>query len=160
MKNLEYLSYIDYLKSINFDEKLKILQEKYANKKIILFGVGSFLSAILDNYEISDYLNVIGISDKRFTENKMSAFKNFNFYTPRSLRSLNFDVVLDTSVMFEDTKSYLRKNYLVKKSVKIEKIVQFSICEKIAYVQNEDKSWIWFSVYNLEGLFFMLILEK
>ena len=131
MKNEEYLSYVAYLKSINFGEKLEILKNKYANKKIILFGIGAFLDAILDNYNVNEYLNVIGISDKRVVEDKTAGYKNFNVYTPRALRALVFDAVLDTSVLFEDTKSYLKKNYFVKKSIKIENIVQISVFEKL-----------------------------
>ena len=40
--NEEYLSYIDYLKSIDFDRKLEILRDKYADKKVVLFGVAYF----------------------------------------------------------------------------------------------------------------------
>ena len=107
LKNEEYLSYVDYLKSINFEEKLDVLKEKYTDKKIILFGMGSFLDAILNNYKITDYLNVIGISDKRVTQDASNAYNGFNVYAPRALRALQFNVILDTSVLFEDTKQYL-----------------------------------------------------
>ena len=142
MKNEEYLSYVDYLKSINFEEKLDVLKEKYTDKKIILFGMGSFLDAILNNYKITDYLNVIGISDKRVTQDASNAYNGFNVYAPRALRALQFNVILDTSVLFEDTKQYLTKNYFVKKSVKIENIIQFSICEKALYINNKINSFI------------------
>ncbi len=131
LKNEEYLSYVDYLKSINFNEKLEILKNKYADKKIVLFGIGLLLDAVIDNYNISECLNIVGISDKRVVEDKDFGYKNYNVYSPRALRALNFDVILDTSVLFDDTKSYLRKNYLVKKAVKIDNIIQISACERV-----------------------------
>lgn len=129
--NEEYLSYVDYLKSVNFAEKLEILKEKYAGKKIILFGTGDFLDAILDNYNILEYLNIIGISDKRLEHANTTEYKGFNLYKPTVLRALNFNVVLDTSILFEKTAKYLKKNLLVRKTVKIEPIVQFSLNERL-----------------------------
>lgn len=129
--NEEYLSYVDYLKSINFDKKLEILKEKYADKKIVIFGIGVLLDAILDNYPIKDSLNVIGISDSRIKEETTKEYKGFNLYKPTALRALNFNVILDTNIMFENTRKYLRKNYLIKRSVKIENFIQIPFSEKI-----------------------------
>ena len=51
--NEAYLSYVDYLKSVDFSEKLEVLKEKYAGNKMLLYGTGTFLDALLDNYNIS-----------------------------------------------------------------------------------------------------------
>ena len=137
MINEEYLSYVDYLKSINFEEKLKILKEKYKDRKVVLFGTGVFLDAILDTYNITEYLNVIGISDKRINEDKPSGYKGFNVYKPLALRALNFSIILDTNILFEDTKKFLQKNYYVKKSIIIEKIIQIPLKEKLELLKNK-----------------------
>ena len=129
--NEEYLSYVDYLKSINFEHRLEIMKEKYEGKKIILFGMGLLLDAILDNYDVKKYLNVIGISDKKVVEDKTGDYKGFNLYKPLALRALNFNVVLDTNIMFEKTRNFLSKNYYIKKNVVIEKIIQISFTEKL-----------------------------
>ena len=73
--NEEYLSYVDYLKSVNFEKILNNLKAKYADKKVILFGTGVLLDAILDNYNITEYLNIIGISDKRAEESNATTYK-------------------------------------------------------------------------------------
>lgn len=138
--NEEYLSYVDYLKSINFDKKLEILKEKYADKKIIIYGIGLLLDAILDNYPVKDYLNIIGISDKRIEDDFTKEYKGFNLYKPLALRALNFSIVLDTNILFENSKNYLRKNYFVKKSVKIEKFVQIGFKEKFQNFVNKQKA--------------------
>ncbi len=124
--NEEYLSYVDYLKSVNFEKKLEKLKEKYDGKKVILFGMGLFLDAILDNYDIKKYINVIGISDKRIIEDRATDYKGFNLYKPLALRALKFNVVLDTNILFEQSKKFLKQNYYVNKHIMIEPIIQTS----------------------------------
>mgnify|MGYP004505570461 CR=1 FL=1 len=138
--NEEYLSYIDYLKSIDFDRKLEILRDKYADKKVVLFGVGLLLDAILDNYNIKDYLNVIGISDSRIQDDSIKEYKGFNLYKPLALRALNFSVILDTNILFEKTSKFLRSNCYVKKSVKIEKLIQIPFTEHFKNFVYKQKS--------------------
>ncbi len=138
--NEEYLSYVDYLKSVNFDRILEILKIKYAGKKVILFGTGVFLDAILDNYNITDYLNIIGVSDRRAEGTSETTYKEFNLYKPIALRALNFNVVLDTSVLFEKTTKYLRRNFYVKKSVEIAPIVQIPFTDKFKQFVEKQKS--------------------
>ncbi len=138
--NEEYLSYVDYLKSIDFDRKLEILRDKYADKKVVLFGVGLLLDAILDNYNIRDNLNIIGISDSRIQEESTKEYKGFNLYKPIALRALNFSVILDTSILFEKTSKFLRSNCYVKKSVKIEKLIQIPFAEHFKNFVDKQKS--------------------
>lgn len=141
--NEEYLSYVDYLKSVNFEKKLEILGKKYDGKKIVLFGIGMFLDAILDNYDIKKYLNIIGISDKRFDDDQDADYKGFNTYKPLALRALKFNVVLDTNILFEDTKKYLKKNYYINKYISVEKIIQIPFSERLDNLKLKIKS-----IYN------------
>ena len=140
--NEEYLSYVDYLKSLNFEKKLEVLKEKYANKRVILFGMGALLDAVLDNYEIKNYLNVVGISDKRVKEDKTYEYKGFNVYKPIALRALNFSVILDSSVLFEDAKIYLKNNFCVNKTIKVEKLIQITFQEEARNVINKIKAFL------------------
>ena len=128
--NEEYLSYVDYLKSVNFEKILNNLKTKYADKKVILFGTGVLLDAILDNYNVTEYLNIIGISDKRAEESNATTYKDFNLYKPIALRAINFNVVLDTSVLFEKTAKYLRHNFFVKK------LICLTFWNKLPIIQN------------------------
>ncbi len=140
LKNEEYLSYVDYLRSVNFEQKLEILKEKYADKKVILYGTGLFLDAVLDNYDIKNYLNIIGISDKRIKEDKSYDYKGFNVYKPSALRALNFNVVLDTGILFENNKKYLRDNHCLKRGIIVQKLVQIPLTEKITNFFNKIKA--------------------
>ena len=56
------------LKNCKFDKQLKKYNKKFRNKKIVLYGMGSFFKTIKDNYDLSE-LNIIGVSDKKYTEN-------------------------------------------------------------------------------------------
>lgn len=135
--NEEYLSYVDYLKSLNFEKKLEILKEKYAEKKIILFGMGVLLDAIIDNYDLKKYLNIVGISDKKITKDESYEYKGFNVYKPLALSALNFNAILDTSILFENTKKYLKKSSYIKRNITIEKFIQISLSEKLNYYKEK-----------------------
>lgn len=146
--NEEYLSYVDYLKSINFQKRLELLKEKYEGKKVVFFGAGLFLDAILDNYDVSKYLNVIGISDKRIVEDRAGEYKGFNLYKPLALRALKFNVVLDTNILFENTEDFLRKNYYISKHITVAKIIQIPFKEKCQNFADKLKVWVGFLAEN------------
>lgn len=163
--NEEYLSYVDYLKSVNFEKILNNLKAKYADKKVILFGTGVLLDAILDNYNITEYLNIIGISDKRAEESNATTYKDFNLYKPIALRALNFNVVLDTSVLFEKTAKYLRHNFFVKKSVEIAPIVQIPFADKFNNFVEKQKATFEYlrtskNLFKTLGYYFLLSSQE
>ena len=58
-----------YLKDIHFEKYLKKLNKKLKNKKIIIYGAGTFFKYIKENYNLNS-LNIIGISDLKFNENE------------------------------------------------------------------------------------------
>lgn len=55
-----------YLKEINFDKQLEKLEKNCRGKKVIIYGAGSLFRFIQNNYNLSK-LNIIGISDKKYT---------------------------------------------------------------------------------------------
>jgi hypothetical protein len=57
----------DYLKQMNFETNLKKLQKKLKSKTVIIYGTGLLFQFIQKNYDLSN-LNIIGISDKKYTE--------------------------------------------------------------------------------------------
>ncbi|MDD3593556.1 MAG: hypothetical protein PHX18_02905 [Candidatus Gastranaerophilales bacterium] len=56
----------EYLKEVKFDKHFSRLKKKFKNKSIIIYGTGKLFQFIKDNYNISS-LNIIGISDKKFS---------------------------------------------------------------------------------------------
>ncbi len=59
---------LDYLNKIGFKQSLEKKVKKYKNKKIVIYGAGSFFEVINNNFDLSQ-LNIIGICDKRFDAN-------------------------------------------------------------------------------------------
>lgn len=55
-----------FLDDNNFPKRLKNLNKKLKNKKIIIYGAGKFFQTIVKNYDLSS-LNIIGICDKSFS---------------------------------------------------------------------------------------------
>ncbi len=136
--NEEYLSYYDYLKSINFENILENLKNKYKNQKVILFGMGALLDVIIDEFHIQDFLNIIGITDSHIeheneneVENSDKEYKGIRVFNPLALRSINYNVILDTTTMLGKTKQFLRKNYYVKKNTVIKNLIQIPILQII-----------------------------
>lgn len=134
-----YLSYVDYLKSVNFEKKLEELKQKYQNKRILLFGTGLFLDAILDNYNIKNYLNVIGISDYKYRY-KTIEYKGINIYTPVATNTLGINVILNTEFNPKWKKRFSKEKEIKKEHIKINHIVQFSIKDYYLKFLNKTKS--------------------
>ena len=62
---------IQYLYDNNFKKQLKTLENKLSGKKIVIYGAGQFFELIHEYYNLSKF-NIIGIADKKFTENDKS----------------------------------------------------------------------------------------
>lgn len=58
---------LEYLKSVHFDKQLKKLNKKLKNKSVVIYGTGILFQKLKDNYDLSN-LNIIGVSDRKFTE--------------------------------------------------------------------------------------------
>ena len=58
---------LEYLKSVHFDKQLKKLNKKLKNKSVVIYGTGILFQKLKENYDLSN-LNIIGVSDRKFTE--------------------------------------------------------------------------------------------
>ena len=61
--------HLKFLNSVNFDKQLLRLNKKLKNKTVVIYGTGILFQKILKNYDLSN-LNIIGVSDRRFTLDK------------------------------------------------------------------------------------------
>ena len=130
--NEEYLSFYNYLKSNNFENILNNLKSKYKNKKIILFGRDVFIKVVLEEFKITDYLDIVGMSNFDLcNKNDISDNQNISIYTPLELRCTDFDMVLNINEPIKKVKSYLKQNHYVKKSVLIKNLVQIPFVSKL-----------------------------
>lgn len=86
-------SIINYLEHCKFSKTFKKLKKKLQDKKVVLYGAGLFLQVIKEYYDLSD-INIVGISDKRFKENKDSKCYNYKTYTLSELKELKIDYII------------------------------------------------------------------
>lgn len=97
------MEFKEYLKVYNTQEKIDKLAKKYKNKRIVLYGAGQFSQCIFENYDLSK-LNIVGVADKIFEDDKTHKFYNLNCIKPADLRTMDYDVILITNF---DTKHFL-----------------------------------------------------
>lgn len=84
---------LQYLKDIDFKNKLENLNKNLKDKKVILYGAGILLETAIEKYDFSK-LNIIGISDKKFEVEECSKCFNIQTVLPNKIVELNPDVIL------------------------------------------------------------------
>lgn len=84
-----------------FRQNLEELNEKYKNKKVLLYGAGLYLDSILNNYKLN--LDIIGLSDRKFSET--GSYRGYRTYPPDKINELNFDIMLVTTQNFQIIKN-------------------------------------------------------
>ena len=57
----------EHLEHVKFDRYLKKLYKRLKNKSVIVYGSGALFQYIVKNYDLSK-LNILGVSDMKFTE--------------------------------------------------------------------------------------------
>ena len=83
-----------FLKRNNFEIYIKKLSTKLQNKKIVLYGAGSFLKFVLDNYSLNKF-NIVGICDIKFsTDDESSELFVYKIITKENLIRYDFDAIL------------------------------------------------------------------
>lgn len=126
---------LDKLKLYNFEKQLKKLEKKYQNKKIILYGIGKYFDAIIENYNFSK-LNIIAISDIEYEKLKKSNnknLKNYNIVAPAKIHLLNPDIVLLTTENDYFIEKYFRETLFkeTRKKFKYKPILTLPLYAKI-----------------------------
>ena len=106
----------EYLEEYNTQEKIDKLAKKYKNKKIALYGAGSFCKVIFENYDMTK-LNIVAIADAKFEDEKNKKFFNLNCIEPKELGTFDCDVILISNydynmflTILDDQILYLTKN--------------------------------------------------
>lgn len=105
----------EYLKEIQFKKYLKILNKKLKNKKIIIYGTGSFYQYIAENYDLSN-INIIGVSDLKFSIDQEGQLLNGYKIIPKAkIRDYNPDHILIAAKNYDNILENF-KSYIFKKS--------------------------------------------
>ena len=126
-----------YLKNINFDKKLSKLIKSLKGKSVIIYGAGAFFELIKDTYNI-DELNIIGISDIRFEENKEQEFLwGYKVYAPSEIVSAKPDYIIVATKYNIRIIAYLYNKFLQNTKIKIIPIISKTFGEIIKDYFNE-----------------------
>ncbi len=99
------------LKEQNIQKRIDELAEKYKEKKVVLYGAGTFARCIFKDYDLSK-LNIIAIADKRFEKDKIHEFYGLNCTKPENLKHFDYDVILVSNHDYEKFYEYLTKQLL------------------------------------------------
>ncbi len=114
--------HVDYLKKIKFEKRLKKLEKKLKNKKIVLYGAGMFFQDLAQVYDLSG-LNIIGISDRSFCgENGSKYAFGYPRYDIENVASLKPDYILVGTLNFVDIIEDLERKFA--KQIKIRPLIK------------------------------------
>lgn len=121
---------IKYLKKKNFAKRLKNLEKKYKDKKIIIYGTGILFNTIREQYDLSN-LNIIAVSDRKFEQENPGTYANYNSCEPSKIKDLYPDCVLVSTLNVVNVLEDLRYNLLAEQNIEITPIVKKSFIEVI-----------------------------
>lgn len=125
----------NFLMKNKFDKTLPNLLKKVKNKKVILYGAGAFLELIKKYFDISS-LNVIGISDKRFSSSgEQSEFLGYKTIPPEQIIEINPDYVLVATKYYIRIIEDLHDNLLKNSKIKIKPLVEKSFMTLFKEIQ-------------------------
>ncbi len=128
------MNFEEYLLQVKFDKYLKKLNTKLKNKKIIIYATGSLFQFIYKNYDLSK-LNIIGVSDKKFSEtDEGKTFLEYKIIPLDKIKSYNPDVILIAMQEYMSTLENFSLGLFCKTKIKIYPLVRISIFELIKQI--------------------------
>ena len=146
---------VDSIASINTKKRIKKLAKKYKNKKIVIYGAGSFSQEIFQNYDLSE-LNIIAIADLKFNDESQKHFYSLNCIIPEELAILDYDVILianeDYPYFYQIIKNLVENTK--NKNIIIDSLIDFK------YKNSIEKKVFGFFYYLFKPENFLRILIK
>ena len=131
------ISNYNFLMKNKFNKTLPKLLKKVKNKKVILYGAGAFLELIKKYFDIS-VLNVIGISDKRFSSNnEETEYLGYKTIPPEQIKEINPDYVIVATKYYISIIEDLHYNLLKKSKIKIKPLVEKSFITLFKEIQGK-----------------------
>ena len=113
----------NYLFKLKFNKTLPRIIKKLKGKRVLLYGAGAFLQLIKKHFDLSG-LDIIGISDKRFEEEKPEEWQGYKTYCPDEIKELNPDYVMVTTKFYVSIIKDLYYNKLKDTDIKIAPLVK------------------------------------
>ncbi len=113
-----------YLYKFDFDKTLPKLIKKLEGKSVLIYGAGVFFELMKKYFDLSG-LNIVGISDKRFTEHEENEeWEGYKAYAPEEIKELNPDYVLVATKYYINIIEDLYYNLLKDTKIKIKPLMK------------------------------------
>jgi hypothetical protein len=126
----------NYLKRINFKKRLEYLNKTLKDKRIILYGAGTLLHYIKENYDLSK-LNIIGISDKKFSEDiENQKCEGYKIICPENMIKYNPDCILFSVENYYTVMENLQINMFKETDIKLLPLAQKPLIETLRKIWN------------------------
>ena len=117
-----------YLKDRHFNKTLKKYVKRFQDKKIVIYGTGMLFEAAVNNYDLSG-LNIVAVSDRKFTASKPDKYLGFDTVAPDNIAELKPDVVLVGTLKTVAIIEGLRYDTLLNTGIKVYPLVEKRILE-------------------------------
>ena len=114
------MDYLKYYKDINAQKQINKLAKRFKNKKVVVYGAGLMADLLFKNYDLSK-LNIVAVCDKKF--GKDDKFYSYDAITPKTLKSIDFDVILVLLLQDLEIADYI-KDVLIINSPNEDKLVE------------------------------------
>lgn len=106
------MDHLEFFNENNAQKQLNKLAKKYKNKRIVIYGAGIYFQIIKKNFDLSG-LNIVGIADKKFEQNKTSNNTTYTALSPQELNDIDFDVILVAVYNSPEIEGFLKYNLLI-----------------------------------------------
>lgn len=106
------MEHLEFFNENNAQKQLNKLAKKYKNKRIVIYGAGIYFQIIKKNFDLSG-LNIVGIADKKFEQNKTSNNTPYTALLPQELNDIDFDVILVAVYNSPEIEGFLKYNLLI-----------------------------------------------
>jgi len=127
--------HLELLKKYKFEKKLKKLEKKLQNKKVLIYGGGVFFQKIQENYNLSK-LNIVAISDKKYLP-EQEGQKDFNYTIIPNSKILEQDIdyiLIATLNTYNIYQSFKKRIANEKSKIKVLPLVEKPFFDLLAEV--------------------------
>jgi len=139
----------DFLNKIDVQKRIDELADLFKGKKILLYGAGKLFQKVYCEFDFSK-LNIIGISDIKFTEDNNEDFMGIKCISPSKISETDYDIILTTVLSPAKVVKYLfyelslkntrivnlfkNENLIIELNKRNDKVVKIGPEDKILFI--------------------------
>ncbi len=132
------------LKSKDFENEILELIKSLSGKKVLIYGVGLAFKKFNEKYKLSENLNIIGYSDKKFETKRTKSFCGKPAIEPLNINNSEWDYIVVTNEKAEAIENFLTKALKIDSSkiIKIfketfkDEIISYNYLEKLKFAKH------------------------